>query len=637
MESLRRKSGIVAVAALAAGLVGVLGSTFTPRAPAEPGDGKPGQGKSAPDLTTAEATYTTAALFELGTTQEYDLDESSTLTTTAGQAISTIKLRGPIALTALRERPTVLVRAAFSGTASATVREGEAGPDDALSESARRPFVLEFAMDGHFLRALGTAKVLPMIGRAFTAFGESLQLTRGGAGSKWQSTERDAAGTYTAAYEQPDAYDVWKHKTAYESLDGAKGTYDVLASRADFTLDRGAHLTSFKLGEKLRVTTEGLPGFFGSTELSLKSTRTYVASADLQRFSEEAAQATPLVTTLRDQQEEARDRERIGGMTPADVFGGVQTFTKPNSSKEEKQKAARAFVAMAAMLRRDPTMLDKVKAHLAAKGSDTSVMLAALRDASTPGAQRVLADMSRASSPLDSANRLEAARSLSRVEKPTAETVQALKQMRSDPVVGTQATYGLGSVLHKLKDSDPVLADDARRALQDELAGAKTPYDLVATLTAFGNAGDATLLREIRDRMTSDDPAVRAAAAMALRRIPGPDADALLATLAADPAESVRYRAVQAIGERTPSPTLADALVPLALTDATFDTRSSAVTVLARWLDDLPVLEGTLRKVAASDPHPDVRNTASAALAMNERLARLDATHAGTNASRATR
>ena len=102
MESIRRKRGIVAIAALGAGVVGVLGWIATPRAPGDRGNDEPGHAGTAPAGAAAEATYTTAALFELGTTQEYDLDESSTLTTTAGQAVSTLALRGPIAFTALR-------------------------------------------------------------------------------------------------------------------------------------------------------------------------------------------------------------------------------------------------------------------------------------------------------------------------------------------------------------------------------------------------------------------------------------------------------------------------------------------------------------------------------------------------------
>jgi HEAT repeat protein len=624
MEKHYRPRIIVAAVVLAGAGAALFGWQSTPHAAGTARGAAASASPTRGDREEAGPTYTTAALFALGTTQEYTLDESSSVTTTTGQAISTLTLRGAIALTAVRARPTILVRGAFTGTAAATVRAGDAGPDQALTESARKPFVLEFATDGHLVRALGAQGVLPMIGRAWTSFGESLQLTRGGAGSSWRSTERDAAGSYTAAYEQRDVRDIWKHKLAYDAITANKATYDVLESRTVFTVDGDTHLSSLELGEKMRVTNEGLPGFAGTTGLSLKFTRAHVSSTELDRYLAEATAASPMITTMHDQQEEARDRERIGGMSAADVFSGVRAFTKPVLTREEKQKAARAFVAMAAMLRRDPSMLEKVKAHLAAKGSDTTMMLAALRDAATPAAQRVLADMSKPSSPLDAPERLEAARSLSRVERPTAETVEALKQLRGDPLVGTQATFGLGSVLHKLKDTDTGLAQSARQALSQDLEGATTSYQRIAALTAFGNAGDVTLLEQIRQQMTSDDPAVRAAAATALRRIEGPDADALLATLAADPAIPVRYGAVDAIGERTSSASLAGALSPLALLDVDFKVRSSAVTILARWLPDLPALEGTLRKVADSDPHRDIRNTASAALAMRGRLAQLE-------------
>ncbi|MDP9151649.1 MAG: hypothetical protein M3O36_17140 [Myxococcota bacterium] len=53
---------------------------------------------------------------------------------------------------------------------------------------------------------------------------------------------------------------------------------------------------------------------------------------------------------------------------------------------------------------------------------------------------------------------MEAARSLSLVATPTGDTVQSLKDLRTDPTVGAQATFGLGSALHRLQEQDPTLA-----------------------------------------------------------------------------------------------------------------------------------------------------------------------------------
>ena len=69
------------------------------------------------------------------------------------------------------------------------------------------------------------------------------------------------------------------------------------------------------------------------------------------------------------------------------------------------------------------------------------------------------------STPLDPFNRMEAVRSLSRVPTPSAETIQTLKDLRSDPEVWVQANYGLGSSLHKIMGTDPIQAADIRTTL----------------------------------------------------------------------------------------------------------------------------------------------------------------------------
>jgi HEAT repeat protein len=79
--------------------------------------------------------------------------------------------------------------------------------------------------------------------------------------------------------------------------------------------------------------------------------------------------------------------------------------------------------------------------------------------------------------------------------------------------------------------------------------------------TALGNAGDSSTLDTIRPFVSSGSPVVRAAAAQALRRIPGPDADRLLAQLCADSIANVRYSAVDAVSERPASDILVGALL----------------------------------------------------------------------------
>lgn len=98
------------------------------------------------------------------------------------------------------------------------------------------------------------------------------------------------------------------------------------------------------------------------------------------------------------------------------------------------------------------------------------------------------------------------------------------------------------------------------RDLVDQLSGTADPVSQAIVLTSLGNAGDTRTLDTIRAYQSSEDPRVRAGVAQAVRRISDPGADQVLAHLYRDPDESVRYSALDAIGERSSSPALVAAV-----------------------------------------------------------------------------
>jgi len=322
----------------------------------------------------------------------------------------------------------------------------------------------------------------------------------------------------------------------------------------------------------------------------------------------------PVRQSARDEDREARDRARIGGLGLAEVLSRLALF-EAATTREDRMRAGRAFVALTALLRQDPSALVAVRANLASRGPLTDSLLAALRDASTPDTQKLLGELAGRDSPLDAEHRMEAARALSLVPSPTADTVAALASLRADPDVGAQATYGLGSALHRLAAQDPALAAQARGALTAQLAAATTGGEQAAVLTALGNAGDPTTLDAVRGYVASNDASVRAAAAQAVRRIAGGEADRMLAALCADSSASVRFNAVDAISERAASPALVAALSDLVVGEPEYQTRARAVNTLAQWLPGAPDAARGLTAVASRDPNADLRNVASGALA----------------------
>ena len=95
---------------------------------------------------------------------------------------------------------------------------------------------------------------------------------------------------------------------------------------------------------------------------------------------------------------------------------------------------------------------------------------------------------------------------------------------------------------------------------------------------------------------------------------PGNEADALLAQLCTDPDANVRYRATDAIAERSPAAVLVTAVSALAVADSALQVRAKAVNLVAEWYPKDSALGSTLHQVESHDTNADLRNVAKAAL-----------------------
>ncbi len=615
-QSLMRRKGLWGAAgALVAGSIAVFGwRAGVGDSPSGTAVGGGDEALGAAATGRADASPRDHALrFPTGLVQSYAMAEHTRVVTTHGQALVDLSLGGALTLTALRQEPTVLVRGQFTGECSIRAADDALGAGNAeLSAASQQAFFLEFAADGSFQRALGDAELPSFVGRMWSALGEYLQVSPSAGETRWEARERDAAGVYVAAYEARTRSELGKRKLRYEGPAAKRApARTIIRFDAVFVLDDEQRLDALTLYDDTRVdsTGEPLPGFEGITELALK--RTGASLSEVGDWLAEAAESVDVTEAARSQDRSARDRARIGGLGLAEIFARLHLLD--SAEKEERDRAGKAFLALTSLLRLDPSQLEVVRAHIEQGGPLTDTLLAALRDASTPESQRLLAELAGPDTPLDSEQRMQAARSLSRVPEPSGETVATLRGLQADSEVGTQATYGLGSALHRLQGQDPALAAEVRETLLDELDEA-APGARPALLTALGNAGDPATLDAIQRYVRDESPAVRAAAAQALRRIPGQGADAALAMLCTDSDPDVRYSAADAISERAPSTALVQALSGLALGEPVFRTRARAVNTLARWLPQAPGAAEALRVVAESDPHADLRRTAQLAI-----------------------
>ncbi|HVY26181.1 MAG TPA: HEAT repeat domain-containing protein [Polyangiaceae bacterium] len=546
--------------------------------------------------------------------RSYGIDFSTRVATSTGQLMTGFQLSGPLALSARHTANGVVVDAQFAGSLRSDTSAPGTDPDTAaqqLSAAAHRPFQLQFDEHGTLVFARGEPGTPPFIGRIWTALGEYLQLSSSPGGARWQARENDASGAYSAQYDDAGNGQISKRKLRYDSLvTQSLKSYEVVTSSARFELESD-ELKSVELSEDLRATfNEGapLPGFEGVTKLRLS------------RRSDSAASVAPLVSAVpfdqlaRQERDAAIDQQLMNKMTLAEALTEVQAFEQIGHDKAKNDAAGRAFSTLTALLRRDPSALAAVRQRLAKDGPLAGTLLAALRDASTPETQKLLSELAGPKSPLGDVSRLEAARSLSLVMTPTTDTVGTLEQLRTDPLVGVQATYGLGTALGRLGKSDPETATQIRQTLTTQLSGTSDAGSQAAVLTSFGNAGDPATLDVIRAYVVNPEPRVRAAAAQALRHIPGQDADALLVRLCADANEDVRYSALDAVGERTPSQVLIATVASLIVAESALRPRVKAVNIAARWYPSAPDLRPSLQLVASNDTNADLRNIAKVAL-----------------------
>jgi hypothetical protein len=237
---------------------------------------------------------------------------------------------------------------------------------------------------------------------------------------------------------------------------------------------------------------------------------------------------------------------------------------------------------MEAVLRHDDEAVRAASAFIRG-GRATRVVIDALAAAGTPSAQAVLCDLAREGR-LPMHIRAEAVTSLGLVARPTAPTMTEIAELirARDPDLTGPALFLAGSVARAGRADHPTHAAAIERLVLAETARGRGADDLLDGLAALGNLGSASVLPRLRVALAAGDPRVRAAAARALRLVPDPEADRLLAaTLRRDADSTVRAAAVFAAGFRKLDP-LMDALTETAQSDPAEFVRAGAATMLAR-------------------------------------------------------
>lgn len=185
----------------------------------------------------------------------------------------------------------------------------------------------------------------------------------------------------------------------------------------------------------------------------------------------------------------------------------------------------------------------------AANDAIASAYIDVLASVGTPQAQEILSAVlgnsqiypTLASAPFGTAAKTQALIDISLVKAPTSMTVETVKPLLKsiNPALRDSAATVLGAIANHLANNDQVTAQQLADLLATKLSAARQPADAELYLNAVGNTGALSVLPLIKPYLhatvminstgqVTNDLQLQAAALVALRKIPGSDAETLL-------------------------------------------------------------------------------------------------------------
>jgi hypothetical protein len=453
---------------------------------------------------------------------------------------------------------------------------------------------------------------------------------------KWSVREFDTTGEYSAEYSAGNSRNEWrKRKERYLSVLLPKGQaapdIDLLPelklSEGTLRLSDEGRPTFVSLRDEVRLKTAQAP-LEAKTTISLRAGAPHPA-ADAALALERLRAASRLVAADEPYQAEVStasiDRAKIDGLTFSEIVSRLEELEAATSAKatpkkseqaakKEAERDAKLFLALGATFRQHPETIALAVKRIKANSAARMTLVDGLGSADTPEAQQALIGLALPESD-DLRLRTVALIGLSRTPHPTEQATAALFQLADHPQLGTQARYGLGTYSRRFRErSDTFAAAKLGNFLLARLDIKQGELTVCESLRALANAGFAPVLGKISPFLADKRDQVRVDAVRAIASIDDARVDDLIVQkLAADSAKSVRLAAIDAIADRTTSPTLLTSL-----RKATFDedphVRYQAVKLLVRLLPKHPDLRDALAQAASRDEEQKIRDLAKAAL-----------------------
>ncbi len=431
---------------------------------------------------------------------------------------------------------------------------------------------------------------------------------------QWTATERDGAGTYFAAYQQPSPSQIVKRKLRYVSLDGVAASgpapigVRIESAETRFTLDQDGLVSelhgheSSLLDSKMGAPTLGVEIALQMERVRAANDPSLIGSLDRARPGLD----TGPVVTQRAPAEELQSRydtRLIKNLKLDQVLKGL-TSGHPDD---------RTGPALEAIFRQRPSDIPAAAAFVRQASPEAAkAVLQALGVAGTEAAQSALGAVA-TDGHAPAGLRVAALGGFVQTRRPSAATISTLVSLMdsTEPGIQRQALYMAGSVGGH--DDDPAGTARIEAELLGRYARCGGPLCL-DLLAALGNLATPAVLPPITDALNNSHADLRASAVRALRKVKDPAAERLIsATILGDHDPGVRAAAIFATTFR-PIGAFVEPLTRAVRTDPVDYVRTAAINSVANHVDASPLIQEALVAAATDDVKPGIRRLARQAL-----------------------
>jgi hypothetical protein len=484
-----------------------------------------------------------------------------------------------------------------------------------MAERLSVPFVVRFARDGR-IDAVYLPEAIPEGERIVAEEAlRAAEIVLSGDAAAWTALESHRTGEYEARYERGEGGTIRKRKIRYFDATSPVRV-EVLSSDLTAQLSSTVWLASAEGVEFLAASSGGAPLFRTRLAFSLREISGEPdLSAPPATLASGTATSSPVPgTTASSSGGAAAPSPASGsGATPPSEVGRFTVLLDAFDRRDQE-----GFEALLALLQAKPELGAEVVSRILDPRTEDALQAALvdlLGTSGTPEAQRFLLGL--AENPAASSmNALRAVIALGGVASPTKETQSGLWRLarakgndRVEDLANT-SRLALGVVAATLGSTGDAAAAEASRSIVDGLLGmldgASGP-GLRVTLKALGNTGDSAAAERVGTFLRAEDSAIRAAAATALRRMPGEAVETLLlATLADEGVPQVRGALVRSLGAREPDERIVSTLAASVRTEESPFVRGEMIRALAKGGDRFPAVRETFQRML--DTETDSQN-----------------------------